>query len=192
MIVFAAAEDVPLKFTVSGAGPVVVDGVKSARTPLPMGGFTRPSRRAVFLPPAASGCGPLGLANGPINDELGLPAAGGKNTARLEGLVNPPIGKGVRADFTPSTTAGPAPLTVNFNGTSSTAAKTITSYAWDFGNGQTASGSTAFTTYATPGTYDAKLTITDSDGDSDTTTVPITVEEPVSYTHLTLPTILLV
>jgi PKD repeat protein len=131
-----------------------------------------------FSVPAASGCGPLGLANGPINDELGLPAAGGKNTARLEGLVNPPIGKGVRADFTPSTTAGPAPLTVNFNGTSSAAAKTITSYAWDFGNGQTASGSTAFTTYATPGTYDAKLTITDSDGDSDTKTVPITVEEP--------------
>ncbi len=131
-----------------------------------------------FSVPGASGCGPLGLANGPINDELGLPAAAGKNTARLEGQVNPPIGKGVRADFTPSATTGPAPLTVNFNGTSSTAAKTITSYAWDFGNGQTATGSTAFTTYATPGTYDAKLTITDSDGDSDTKTVPITVNEP--------------
>ncbi|MHB1137551.1 MAG: PKD domain-containing protein [Microthrixaceae bacterium] len=131
-----------------------------------------------FSVPAASGCGPLGLANGPINDELGLPAAGGKNTARLEGAVNPPIGKGVRAAFTPSVTSGPAPLTVNFNGTSSAAAKTITSYAWDFGNGETATGPTAFTTYATPGTYDSKLTITDADGDTDVKIVPITVEEP--------------
>jgi len=131
-----------------------------------------------FSVPGASGCGPLGLANGPINDQLGLPAAGGKNTARLEGVINPPIGKGVKAVVSASATNGPAPLTVNFNGTSSVAAKPITGYAWDFGNGQTATGSTAFTTYATPGTYDAKLTVTDSDGDQDTKIVPITVAEP--------------
>lgn len=131
-----------------------------------------------FNVPGASGCGPLGLGNGPINDELGLPAAAGTNTAILVGSVNPIIGKGVKADFTPSVTSGSAPLTVNFNGTTSTAAKTITSYAWDFGNGQTGTGSTAFTTYSTPGTYDAELTITDTDGDVDSKTVTITVAEP--------------
>ena len=131
-----------------------------------------------FNVPGATGCGLFGVANSSINTELGLPAAAGKNTARLVGVVNPPIGKGVRASFTPSVTTGPAPLTVNFNGTSSTAAKTITSYAWDFGNGQTATGSTAFTTYASVGTYSAKLTVTDSDGDKDTKIIPITVAEP--------------
>ena len=131
-----------------------------------------------FNVPGASGCGPLGLGNGPINDELGLPAAAGTNTAILVGSVNPIIGKGVKADFTPSVTTGNAPLTVNFNGTTSTAAKPIASYAWDFGNGQTGTGSTAFTTYSTPGTYDAKLTITDTDGDVDSKTVQITVNAP--------------
>ena len=131
-----------------------------------------------FSVPGASGCGPLGLANGELNSQLGLPAASGTNTAILIGSVNPIIGKGVKADFTPSVTSGSAPLTVNFNGTTSTAAKTITSYAWDFGNGQTGTGSTAFTTYSTPGTYDAKLTITDTDGDVDSKTVAITVAEP--------------
>ena len=131
-----------------------------------------------FSVPGASGCGPLGLANGSINTQLGLPAAAGLNTARLEGVVNPTITKGVKAAFTPSVTSGAAPLTVNFNGTASTAAKPIASYAWDFGNGQTGSGSTAFTTYAAPGTYNAKLTVTDTEGDQDSKIVPITVTAP--------------
>ena len=54
----------------------------------------------------------------------------------------------------------------------------IASYEWDFGNGQTATGPTAFTTYTTPGTYQAKLTVTDTDGDKDVSTQTITVNTP--------------
>ena len=131
-----------------------------------------------FSAPGASGCAILGAANGPLNAELGTPAPSGVNTAIVVVESTPKIAKGVKASNVPSVTSGVAPLTVNFNGTGSTAAKTISSYAWDFGNGETATGPTAFTTYSTPGTYQASLTVTDSDGDRDVSTKTITVAEP--------------
>ena len=131
-----------------------------------------------FSVPGANGCAVLGAANGPLNAELGVPAAAGTNTAILILEANPKVTKGVKASNVPSASTGNAPLTVNFNGTGSTAVKPISSYAWDFGNGQTATGPTAFTTYPTPGTYQAKLTVTDTDGDKDTSIQTITVTEP--------------
>ena len=86
---------------------------------------------STFAVPGAAGCGPLNLANGPINDELGLPSPAGNNTAELVGSTNPTITRGVNANVTASTTSGAAPLTVNFNGTSSAAATGISGYAWD-------------------------------------------------------------
>ena len=41
---------------------------------------------------------------------------------------------------------------------------TIAEYRWDFGDGSTAAGKTAAHTYAAPGTYEVKLTVTDSQG----------------------------
>lgn len=130
-----------------------------------------------FAVPAAGGCGPLGLANGPINDALGLPAGAGTSKATLLGSMTPIITRGVTSSFTPNVTSGFAPLTVNFNGTASSAVKPIASYAWDFGNGQTATGATAFTTYPAVGEYDVSLTVTDTDGTSHSTTQTITVTE---------------
>lgn len=131
-----------------------------------------------FSVPGASGCGPLGLANSQLNTGLGIPAAAGTNTANLVLEANPKITKGVNASNVPSTLSGIAPLTVSFNGTGSTAVKPISSYAWDFGNTLTATGSTSSTVYATPGTYSASLKVTDSDGDFDTKVVTITVSAP--------------
>ena len=131
-----------------------------------------------FSVPGASSCGPLNGANGPLSAAFGVPAPAGINTATLIVESTPKIAKGVNASNVASVTTGVSPLTVNFNGTGSTAVKPITSYAWDFGNGQTATGPTAFTTYSTPGTYIAKLTVTDSDGDKDTQLQTITVNEP--------------
>ena len=128
-----------------------------------------------FSVPGASGCGPLGLANSQLNTGLGVPAAAGTNTAILQLQAIPNITKGVNASNVPSALTGVAPLTVNFNGTGSTAVKPITSSLWNLGNGVTSSGSTAFTTYATPGTYVTTLTVTDSDGDHDTATKTIIV-----------------
>jgi PKD repeat protein len=133
-----------------------------------------------FSVPGASGCGLFGIANGSINDALGLPSAAGNNAAVLTGLTNPGIAKGVKANVSVSALSGPAPLTVNFNGTGSTAVKGITSYQWDLGNGVTSTDPTTFTTYTAPGVYDAKLTVTDADGDKDTRIVPITVGEPLN------------
>jgi PKD repeat protein len=54
--------------------------------------------------------------------------------------------------------------TCSFDGTGSTDSDgTITAYAWNFGDGATGSGSTTSHTYATAGTYQASLTVTDND-----------------------------
>lgn len=131
-----------------------------------------------FSVPGADSCGPLGAASGPLGAALGVPAPAGVNTAVLVVEANPKITKGVNASNVPSVESGNAPLTVNFNGTGSTAVRPITSYEWDFGNGQTATGPTAFTTYTTPGTYQSKLTVTDDQGDKDVSIRTITVNVP--------------
>ncbi|MFI7589619.1 PKD domain-containing protein [Spongisporangium articulatum] len=64
------------------------------------------------------------------------------------------------AAFTSSVTN----LTASFDATgSSDPDGTIASYAWDFGDGTTDAGATASHTYAAPGTYSVKLTVTDND-----------------------------
>ncbi len=66
--------------------------------------------------------------------------------------------------------------TVNVSGSGSTDPDgTITGYAWEFGDGATATGSTASRTYAADGTYTVRLTVTDDDGDTGTTTRQVTV-----------------
>lgn len=66
-----------------------------------------------------------------------------------------------------------------FDGSSSTAAsgRTITSYAWTFGDGSSSSGPSATTshTYAAAGTFSVTLTVTDSAGRTSSTTLNITV-----------------
>ena len=53
----------------------------------------------------------------------------------------------------------------------------ITGYSWDFGNGSTASGPTATSTYAAAGTYTVSLTITNAAGCSFTATETLEVGE---------------
>jgi tartrate-resistant acid phosphatase type 5 len=69
------------------------------------------------------------------------------------------------ARFTATPTSGAPPLAVNFNGSSSSDVDgTIASYAWNFGDGASASGATTSHTYTAGGTYTAKLTVTDNQG----------------------------
>ena len=73
-------------------------------------------------------------------------------------------------------TSGAAPLLVNVNGANSVDPDgSIVSYAWVFGNGQTASGPTASTTYTSAGSYTVRLTVTDDAGVSRSTTRSIIV-----------------
>jgi PKD repeat protein len=79
------------------------------------------------------------------------------------------------ASFTAAPTSGIAPLAVSFDGSASSDSDgTIASYAWSFGDGGTATGATASHTYAAPGTYSAKLTVTDDKGATGSQTQTIT------------------
>ncbi|RZS30341.1 subtilisin family serine protease [Herbihabitans rhizosphaerae] len=51
---------------------------------------------------------------------------------------------------------------------------TISSYAWEFGDGQTGDGVTPSHTYATAGKYTVKLTVTDNEGKTNSTTREVT------------------
>ncbi|MGV8858333.1 PKD domain-containing protein [Rhodoglobus sp.] len=76
-------------------------------------------------------------------------------------------------------TSAASDLTATFNGsTSSDPDGTISSYAWNFGDGQTGTGVTAAHSYATAGNYTVRLTVTDNQGATGTTTQQITVTAP--------------
>lgn len=83
------------------------------------------------------------------------------------------------AAFTSSTDL----LKVSVDGsTSADADGTVASYAWNFGDGETATGVTASHTYAAPGTYTVRLTVTDNRGGTSTVTRDVTVVRNVAPT----------
>jgi PKD repeat protein len=77
---------------------------------------------------------------------------------------------------TPSSGMAPLLVTLDASGSRDTDGS-ITSYAWTFGDGGTASGSAAATThtYSAPGTYTARVTVTDNRGATGSATATITV-----------------
>jgi PKD repeat protein len=80
------------------------------------------------------------------------------------------------ANFTTNTTAGPAPLGVQFTDTSTNAP---TAWSWNFGDGGTSTLQSPSHTYAAPGTYTVTLTASNLAGsDSVTKTDHITVTAP--------------
>jgi len=66
---------------------------------------------------------------------------------------------------------------VTFDASGSSDNVGITSYAWDFGDGATATGRTVTHTYANPGTYTVKLTVKDAAGNMDTHQITVTARE---------------
>jgi PKD repeat protein len=79
------------------------------------------------------------------------------------------------ASFTQTTSV----LTVNVDASASSDPDgTIASYAWDFGDGATGTGVTASHTYSGTGVYAVKLTVTDNQGATNTTTQNVSVTAP--------------
>ncbi len=79
--------------------------------------------------------------------------------------------------------SGPAKGTegqpVSFDGSGSTAGSgTITGYAWDFGDGNTGSGAKVSHTYATAGTFNVSLTVTNSNNLTAKATHSIQIAQP--------------
>lgn len=85
----------------------------------------------------------------------------------------------INAQFTATPTSGPAPLTVSFDGSASTApAGQITAYDWDFNNSnlfKDASGAKASYTFNQSGTYTVALRVTDNTNQYQISTQQITV-----------------
>jgi PKD repeat protein len=67
-----------------------------------------------------------------------------------------------------------------FNGSSSTTTppRRIVSYAWEFGDGQKASGSVVSHQYPKAGTYNVTLVVTDDSGRKGVASNSVTVAEP--------------
>ncbi|MFC6147940.1 MULTISPECIES: PKD domain-containing protein [Mumia] len=90
-------------------------------------------------------------------------------------VTAPPPNQAPTAAF--STTKNDLSVSVNA-GASSDPDGSIASYAWNFGDGATATGATASHGYTTPGTYDITLTVTDDDGATGSVTHQVTVSGP--------------
>jgi PKD repeat protein len=72
-----------------------------------------------------------------------------------------------------------ADLACSFDGTgSSDADGSVVSYAWQFGDGETGTGPTPSHTYATGGSKDVTLTVTDDDGATHSVTHSVTAVVP--------------
>ena len=160
----------------------------------------------------ASGCGPAGLANSTINDQLGLPSNSGDSTASLDfnfttlgsrdTIAKAIVQKGVKSNFTapgvssstwPETEIPELPTTVPatidasssvFSGTPNASGR----YRFDLGTGSFG----AFTNtavqpinFATPGVRTIRVQARDSDGDIDTKTRQILVvpSSDISISH---------
>uniref|UniRef100_UPI001E3E9149 PKD domain-containing protein n=1 Tax=Propioniciclava soli TaxID=2775081 RepID=UPI001E3E9149 len=101
-----------------------------------------------------------------------LPAAAVRDHYRASaGFVN--------AAPVPSFSVSRTGLAVAVDGTGSTDDGTISSYAWNFGDGSSATQGSASHTYAAAGTYTVTLTVTDDLGDTATTSQQVTVREPL-------------
>lgn len=131
-----------------------------------------------FAVPGAQNCGSILFQSldDAINDEFGLPSPSGNNEAQftVEFIGTRPQ-PAVVASFTTTPSSGPAPLNVNFNGSSSSGSGLT--YQWDFTNNGSfdATGVTTSFSYSFPGTFTARLRVTDSDGDFAETTRLISV-----------------
>lgn len=83
------------------------------------------------------------------------------------------------ADFNFSPISGVAPLTVSFDARGSVDSDgTISTYSWNFGDNELATGVNTSHVYAIPGNYEVTLRVTDNSRASSTKVVAITIDAP--------------
>jgi len=114
-----------------------------------------------------------------------MTAAPGKpanDTTILAALL--PVLSATQVSIRVSAASGAAPLAVNFTPTVSLASGSVTSYSWNFGDGQTSTAQLPSHVYQTPGNYTAKLTVSDSAGTSASASTVVTATATTTSTNL--------
>jgi hypothetical protein len=112
---------------------------------------------------------------GSIGDVAVYPAALSASVVAAHESAGTGGGGGGNQPPTAAFVASCTQLACTFDGGSSTDPDgTISSYAWSFGDGSTATGSTANHSYATAGNYNVTLTVTDNDGATGSQTQQVT------------------
>lgn len=127
--------------------------ISSARNPSHI--FTMPGEYQVLLTVEDSG----GLKD---SKTMNIIVTQGANTAPLAVASATPV-------------SGTIPLVVTFSGAQSSDDSAVVSYAWDFGDGETANTQAPQHTYSQVGSFTATLTVTDAAGLTGTDTVTINV-----------------
>ena len=108
---------------------------------------------------------------------------GGTASASQEFVVNTPPTARISAD----PVGGTAPLTVNFDASASSDDDgAITIYAWSFAAGANGEGAAASHTFATPGVYGVRLTVTDDLGGADEVVFEVNVGDDADVVY-TIP-----
>ena len=158
------APNVPLRVEILADGQSIDFGTISARTLV-----TGSNGRATFTYTA-----PAFLAGTIPNVQLSVTPTGSDASTHIRRVVSlrlviPGVITGAPTARFTYLPANPAAFAdVRFDGSTSTGGlgAIVTSYSWDFGDDTTGTGITATHQYATPGTYLARLTVTDSNGAS--------------------------
>ena len=100
---------------------------------------------------------------------------GGTDTADVAVQVNANVGPTAVANA--NITGGQVPLTILFSSAGSADTDGgITSYAWDFGDGNSSSSPNPTYSYSIPGSYTATLTVADSEGETDSSALSVTAD----------------
>lgn len=117
-----------------------------------------------------------GLTEGVHSIQVQAAAGAATDTDTIRVYVQASANQPPTALYTYSCTA----LACSFDGAgSSDPDGVIVSYEWNFGDGNTGSGSPASHTYGVAGTYTVQLTVTDDDGATDIATQAVTASQPI-------------
>ncbi|MFF2371801.1 PKD domain-containing protein [Agromyces sp. NPDC058110] len=173
-LTYTAGQAVSMKVQISGTSPTTIQA--KAWT----AGTAEPAAWAITTTSQAAGlqtAGKVGVTGYVSSAVTSVPLAVSLDHYRVatgDGNVPPP-----NVPPTAAFTSTVDHLAVQFDGsTSADSDGTIATHAWDFGDGQTGSGATASHTYADPGDYTVKLTVTDDDGATATKTATVTTSAP--------------